>query len=179
MTSAPDPKPQSSSFLSSGSSGKVVAGCKNMLYQPNKDGVGEVCLWGRHVFMGYLEQEDATMEAIDEEGWLHSGDLGRMDNQGFLFITGRIKGTGAGFPGAPASRPALNTEGSAFPPFMGMGAHTDVQGHPSPHTVQPSAILVPSIWPSAGGSQKRSLLWASNLCSLPCHLWITVTKESS
>ncbi|DAA27887.1 long-chain-fatty-acid--CoA ligase ACSBG2 isoform X2 [Bos taurus] len=73
------------------SSGKVVAGCKNMLYQPNKDGVGEVCLWGRHVFMGYLEQEDATMEAIDDEGWLHSGDLGRMDNQGFLFITGRIK----------------------------------------------------------------------------------------
>ncbi|KAI4541563.1 hypothetical protein MG293_008705 [Ovis ammon polii] len=72
-------------------SGKVVTGCKNMLYQPSKDGVGEVCLWGRHVFMGYLEQEDATREAIDEEGWLHSGDLGRMDNQGFLFITGRIK----------------------------------------------------------------------------------------
>ncbi|OWK12437.1 hypothetical protein Celaphus_00003277, partial [Cervus elaphus hippelaphus] len=73
------------------SSGKIVAGCKNMLYQPSKDGVGEICLWGRHVFMGYLEQEDATMEAIDKEGWLHSGDLGRLDNQGFLFITGRIK----------------------------------------------------------------------------------------
>ena len=107
MTSAPAPKPQSSSFLSSGSSGKVVAGCKNMLYQPSKDGVGEVCLWGRHVFMGYLEQEDATMEAIDEEGWLHSGDLGRMDNQGFLFITGRIKGTGAGFPGASRKQASL------------------------------------------------------------------------
>nr|XP_020772451.1 long-chain-fatty-acid--CoA ligase ACSBG2 isoform X3 [Odocoileus virginianus texanus] len=73
------------------SSGKIVAGCKNMLYQPSKDGVGEICLWGRHVFMGYLEQEDATMEAIDKEGWLHSGDLGRLDHQGFLFITGRIK----------------------------------------------------------------------------------------
>uniref|UniRef100_A0A8C3WWU7 long-chain-fatty-acid--CoA ligase n=1 Tax=Catagonus wagneri TaxID=51154 RepID=A0A8C3WWU7_9CETA len=73
------------------SSGKVIPGCKNMLYQQAKDGVGEVCLWGRHIFMGYLEREDATTEAIDEEGWLHSGDLGRMDNQGFLFITGRIK----------------------------------------------------------------------------------------
>uniref|UniRef100_A0A8D1PKT9 Long-chain-fatty-acid--CoA ligase ACSBG2 n=1 Tax=Sus scrofa TaxID=9823 RepID=A0A8D1PKT9_PIG len=73
------------------SSGKVIPGCKNMLYQQTKDGVGEICLWGRHIFMGYLEREDATMEAIDEEGWLHSGDLGRMDNQGFLFITGRIK----------------------------------------------------------------------------------------
>ena len=126
MTLAPAPESQSSSLLSPGSSGKIVAGCKNMLYQPSKDGVGEICLWGRHVFMGYLEQEDATVEAIDKEGWLHSGDLGRLDNQGFLFITGRIKGTGAGFPGASSEQAALNTEGSALPPFTGMGAHTDV-----------------------------------------------------
>ncbi|XP_010599335.2 long-chain-fatty-acid--CoA ligase ACSBG2 [Loxodonta africana] len=73
------------------SCGKILSGCKNMLYQPDKDGVGEVCFWGRHVFMGYLEREDATKEVIDEDGWLHSGDLGRMDSQGFLYITGRIK----------------------------------------------------------------------------------------
>ncbi|KAB1259107.1 Long-chain-fatty-acid--CoA ligase ACSBG2, partial [Camelus dromedarius] len=73
------------------SSGKVMTGCKNMLYQQNKEGIGEVCLWGRHVFMGYLGSEDATTEAIDKEGWLHSGDLGRVDNKGFLYITGRIK----------------------------------------------------------------------------------------
>ncbi|XP_016053395.1 PREDICTED: long-chain-fatty-acid--CoA ligase ACSBG2 [Miniopterus natalensis] len=73
------------------SSGKIISGCKNMLFQPNNDGIGEVCMWGRHVFMGYLERQEETMEAIDEEGWLHSGDLGRMDNQGFLYITGRIK----------------------------------------------------------------------------------------
>uniref|UniRef100_A0A8C0XGF7 long-chain-fatty-acid--CoA ligase n=1 Tax=Castor canadensis TaxID=51338 RepID=A0A8C0XGF7_CASCN len=73
------------------SCGKILSGCKNMLYQQNKDGIGEVCVWGRHVFMGYLEREEATVEVIDEEGWLHSGDLGRMDSQGFLYITGRIK----------------------------------------------------------------------------------------
>ncbi|KAM9242671.1 long-chain-fatty-acid--CoA ligase ACSBG2 isoform 1-T1 [Dugong dugon] len=73
------------------SCGKILSGCKNMLYQPNKDGVGEICFWGRHVFMGYLEREDATKEVVDEDGWLHSGDLGRMDSQGFLYITGRIK----------------------------------------------------------------------------------------
>ncbi|XP_008048614.1 long-chain-fatty-acid--CoA ligase ACSBG2 isoform X2 [Carlito syrichta] len=73
------------------SCGKVLTGCKNMLSQPNKDGIGEVCIWGRHIFMGYLENESETMEAIDKEGWLHSGDLGQLDSQGFLYITGRIK----------------------------------------------------------------------------------------
>ncbi|XP_039734488.1 long-chain-fatty-acid--CoA ligase ACSBG2 [Pteropus medius] len=73
------------------SCGKILSGCKNMLYQQNSDGTGEVCIWGRHVFMGYLEREQDTMEVIDEEGWLHSGDLGHMDSQGFLFISGRVK----------------------------------------------------------------------------------------
>uniref|UniRef100_A0A8D2DRH0 long-chain-fatty-acid--CoA ligase n=1 Tax=Sciurus vulgaris TaxID=55149 RepID=A0A8D2DRH0_SCIVU len=73
------------------SCGRIVSGCENMLAQQNKDGTGEVCMWGRHIFMGYLDREDETLAAIDEEGWLHSGDLGRMDTQGFLYITGRIK----------------------------------------------------------------------------------------
>jgi len=47
---------------------------------------------GRHVFMGYLDMEDKTKEAIDEEGWLHTGDIGRKDPYGYLYITGRIKG---------------------------------------------------------------------------------------
>lgn len=76
----------------SGSCGKVLSGCKNMLYNQNKEGVGEVCMWGRHVFMGYLNKEEATLEALDENGWLHSGDIGRLDSHDFLYITGRIKG---------------------------------------------------------------------------------------
>ena len=43
--------------------------------------------------MGYLNNEEKTKEAIDEEGWLHSGDIGKIDKDGFVFITGRIKGT--------------------------------------------------------------------------------------
>ncbi|XP_055473769.1 long-chain-fatty-acid--CoA ligase ACSBG2-like [Psammomys obesus] len=73
------------------SCGKVLSGCKTMLSQQNKDGVGEVCMWGRHIFMGYLASEEATLENIDEEGWLHSGDMGRLDSHDFLYITGRIK----------------------------------------------------------------------------------------
>lgn len=43
--------------------------------------------------MGYLNMAEKTEEALDAEGWLHSGDLGKHDENGFLFITGRIKGT--------------------------------------------------------------------------------------
>lgn len=48
---------------------------------------------GRHILMGYLNSEDKTREAIDEDGWLHSGDVGKLDKDGYLSITGRIKGT--------------------------------------------------------------------------------------
>jgi len=43
------------------------------------------------VFMGYLFSEAKTQEAIDSDGWLHSGDVGKVDKDGFLYITGRIK----------------------------------------------------------------------------------------
>ena len=47
---------------------------------------------GRHVCMGYLDEEEKTREVLEEGGWLHTGDIGHKDDKGFLFITGRIKG---------------------------------------------------------------------------------------
>lgn len=52
---------------------------------------GEVCCRGYNVMKGYYKMPEATAQAIDEEGWLHSGDLGIMDDQGYLSITGRHK----------------------------------------------------------------------------------------
>ncbi|XP_064031195.1 long-chain-fatty-acid--CoA ligase ACSBG2 isoform X2 [Pogoniulus pusillus] len=73
------------------SCGKEVTGCRTLINKPDRDGTGEICFSGRHIFMGYLNMEEKTREAIDEDGWLHSGDLGRHDKDGFLYITGRIK----------------------------------------------------------------------------------------
>ena len=52
---------------------------------------GEICARGYMVMAGYNDNPDATAAAIDKDGWLHTGDLGRMDSRGYLKITGRVK----------------------------------------------------------------------------------------
>ena len=55
------------------------------------EGVGELCLRGLHVACGYWNQPEATAAAFDADGWLHTGDLARADEEGFYWIVGRLK----------------------------------------------------------------------------------------
>ena len=55
------------------------------------DETGEICVRGDAVMLGYYKDPEATAEAIDKDGWLHSGDLARVDEDGFYYITGRRK----------------------------------------------------------------------------------------
>ena len=60
--------------------------------EPVEAGIqGEVCCRGYNVMKGYYNMPRETAEAVDEEGWLHSGDLGMLDQDGYLSITGRLK----------------------------------------------------------------------------------------
>lgn len=79
-----------------GSCGRPIKGSESM----NAEGSNELCYRGRHIFMGYMYMSEKTAETIDEDGWLHSGDVATFDDDhdleivgpsGFMHITGRIK----------------------------------------------------------------------------------------
>lgn len=55
------------------------------------DDEGELCFRGRNVFLGYLSNSEESAKTIDADGYLHTGDLGHIDQDGFLFVTGRAK----------------------------------------------------------------------------------------
>eukprot|EP00105_Crassostrea_gigas_P020677 XP_011439519.1 PREDICTED: long-chain-fatty-acid--CoA ligase ACSBG2 isoform X1 [Crassostrea gigas] len=71
--------------------GTEIPGVQTKLADKDEEGNGEVRMYGRHVFMGYLDEEQKTKETFDEELYLMSGDIGKKDKDGFLYITGRKK----------------------------------------------------------------------------------------
>ncbi len=68
---------------------KVVATRKGHILPRGE--IGEICFRGYHVMKGYYDDLESTGETIDLDGWLHSGDLGWLDEDGYLHISGRLK----------------------------------------------------------------------------------------
>jgi acyl-CoA synthetase (AMP-forming)/AMP-acid ligase II len=77
--------------------GPVVPGLELRIARPGGNDAlpageeGELLLRGDTVMLGYLDDDEATAEAIDADGWLHTGDIGKVDEQGYLSITDRLK----------------------------------------------------------------------------------------
>uniref|UniRef100_A0A0A1WJ17 long-chain-fatty-acid--CoA ligase n=1 Tax=Zeugodacus cucurbitae TaxID=28588 RepID=A0A0A1WJ17_ZEUCU len=71
--------------------GKAIEGFEIKVKDPNKEGHGEICLRSRSNMMGYINELEKTKEVLDDDGWFLSGDLGYLEADGSLVITGRIK----------------------------------------------------------------------------------------
>lgn len=74
------------------SCGKELPKTHTKVEKENQNGVGNLCLWGRHIFMGYLRDKQNTENKVDTHGWLHTNDLGFLDFDKFLYIMGKAKG---------------------------------------------------------------------------------------
>jgi len=71
--------------------GRPIPGLQLRIHAPDETGAGEVLLRGPYLMPGYLDDPGATAKAMDGDGWLHTGDVGKVDGSGNLRITGRIK----------------------------------------------------------------------------------------
>jgi long-chain acyl-CoA synthetase len=74
-----------------GTAGRPIPGVELRIAEPDDQGVGEVLARGPNVMKGYFRDEASSRAAVDDDGWLHTGDLGRIDSRGCLVIVGRAK----------------------------------------------------------------------------------------
>lgn len=74
-----------------GSAGKAIVQADIKVKDPNENGEGEILIKSPTLMMGYYEDEEETRKVIDEDGYFNSGDIGYIDDDGYIFITGRSK----------------------------------------------------------------------------------------
>lgn len=74
-----------------GSAGQKIDGIQVRIDSEHLSEDGEILTSGPHVMMGYYKNDELTNQVLDKDGWFHTGDVGYVDKEGFLYITGRIK----------------------------------------------------------------------------------------
>ena len=73
-----------------GAVGKIVPNTELKIVNKDAEGIGEIAIKGENVFLGYYQDEETTKQVFND-GWFYTGDLGRIDDDGYLFICGRLK----------------------------------------------------------------------------------------
>lgn len=83
--------PDNAKFINNKSAGYLLPLSECKIVDKDEDGFGEICFRGPTVMMGYYKDPERTAQAIDSDGWYHTGDLGYIDEQEYVYITGRKK----------------------------------------------------------------------------------------
>lgn len=78
-------------YRKKGSVGTPIIGEKVKIADPDENGEGEICVKGPNVMMGYYKNPEATAAAFDKDGYFKTGDFGKLDDEGWIYITGRLK----------------------------------------------------------------------------------------
>ncbi|RCX16627.1 long-chain acyl-CoA synthetase [Anaerobacterium chartisolvens] len=73
-----------------GAAGLPIPGVEVRIVNPDEKGIGEIAVKGSNVMLGYYKNEEATKKVL-RDGWFYTGDLGYIDNKGFVYISGRLK----------------------------------------------------------------------------------------
>ena len=109
---------------------------------PDEDGNGEILVKGPSVMKGYYKNPDATNEVLSDDGWLRTGDLGRIDDKNRVYITGRAKNlivTAAGKNVFPEEIEAVVSQNQYIEEILVYGHHNEATGREEVH-----AVLVPN-----------------------------------
>ncbi|MBQ9272854.1 MAG: AMP-binding protein [Mogibacterium sp.] len=83
--------PAKRKYMKNSSAGHLMPFTECKILDPDSNGIGEICFRGPQVMMGYYKDPENTAAVIDEEGWFHTGDVGYLDRDNYVFITGRKK----------------------------------------------------------------------------------------
>ena len=132
-----------------GSCGKPLPGVELRLYRTDSEGVGEIIVQSPSLMKGYFRNSAAT-DRVMIDGWFHTGDLGWVDADGYLYITGRVKDvivTGAGKNVYPIDLEAIYRESAAVREIC-------VVGIPSGLTEEVHAVVVPDLDALEGDSEE-------------------------
>jgi len=78
-------------YRKKGSVGTPILACRVKIDEPDENGEGEICVKGPNVMLGYYNNPEATAEVFDKDGFFHTGDYGKLDEEGWIYITGRKK----------------------------------------------------------------------------------------
>ncbi len=122
--------------------GPPLPGIEIRIDSPDENGNGEIVVKGAPVMKGYYKNPEATKEVLSEDGWLKTGDLGRIDENSMLYITGRAKNlivTAAGKNVYPEEIEAVVGQSQYIQEILVYGYHNEATGREEVH-----AIVVPN-----------------------------------